>query len=138
MCGNCCSGSTGAVVFSEQEAVNMAAKLAIPVPDFYKIYARKRGRGESRRWELKEVRRANKDYDCVFLDRNTMPGKAICSLYKDRPLQCKTWPFWPENLESPEAWEEAKQGPEGCPGIGKGNVLVPYDEIIQTRDNAGL
>eukprot|EP00961_Rhodomonas_salina_P046921 629705-Rhodomonas_salina.2 len=31
-----------------------------------------------------------------------MKGKAICSLYEARPKQCRTWPFWPENLASPE------------------------------------
>ena len=138
MCGACCSGSTGSVRFTDQEAERMALKLGISVDDFMTKYTRRIGKGATSRSELKEIRVANsRSYDCVFLDRSAIPGKAICALYDARPLQCKTWPFWPEVLESPETWELAKRGAEGCPGIGKGSV-IPYDEIVRQRDNSGL
>ena len=112
----------------------MAAKLTITTDDFYSKYTRKRGKGATAHVELKEIRAPDgKGYDCVFLDRQSMPGKAICSLYKQRPLQCKTWPFWNDIIETPQAWEAAKLGPEGCPGLGKGDV-VPYAEIVRLRD----
>lgn len=133
MCGNCCSGSSGSVRFSDNEALEMASQMKLSVEDFYLKYTRRRGRGSRSYFELKEVRRDNGDMDCVFLDREKIAGKAICSLYGARPGQCRTWPFWPELLESKETWNNAKFGPEGCAGIGKG-IIVPYEEIIRQRD----
>ena len=77
MCGNCCSGTSGTVSFTEDEAVSMANKLDVPLPDFYSTYTRKRGKGQTARIELKEVRAPDgKGWDCVFLDRATMPVSA--------------------------------------------------------------
>lgn len=138
LCGNCCSGTTGTVSFTDVEAEEMSTKLGISKVDFYENYTRRVGKGQKSRFELKELRVGNsRSYDCIFLDRATIPGKAICKLYESRPLQCRTWPFWPEILESKESWEQAKKGVEGCPGIGVGEV-IDYDEILEQRDNAGL
>ena len=30
-----------------------------------------------------------------------------CTVYPVRPLQCRTWPFWPENLSSKQSWDHA-------------------------------
>ena len=133
MCGNCCSGSSGSVRFTDSEADIMAAQLQITTDDFYSKYTRRRGRGTKAYFELKETRTVSGAMDCIFLDRDKIRGKAICSLYGARPNQCRTWPFWPELLENETAWKNAKLGPEGCPGIGKGTV-VPYEEIIRQRD----
>ncbi len=108
-CGNCCSGSPGYVRFSPEESERMAAHLGIDVDEFLRRYARKRGG----RWSLKEIETEG-GYDCVFLARDAETGSARCSIYPVRPEQCRTWPFWPENLKSPEAWESAA---EGCPGM---------------------
>lgn len=84
LCGNCCSGSSGTVRFTEAEAEAMARKLSVPLTDFYLNYTRKRGKGQTARVELKEVRAPDgRGWDCVFLDRTTMPGKAICGLYQE-------------------------------------------------------
>lgn len=133
MCGNCCSGSSGSVRFSELEAFEMATLNKVSVEEFYTKFTRRRGRGSKAYFELKEKRRDNGDMDCIFLDREKIPGKAICSLYGSRPAQCRTWPFWPELLEDEKSWKDARLGPEGCPGINKGEV-VPYEEIIRQRD----
>ena len=97
-CGNCCTGPPGAVWFDDAEAQDMAAVLGLDVDTFMKQYTRRIGARRS----LNEHKTSH-GYDCVFLDRDTMPGKALCRLYKARPAQCRTWPFWPELLESPEA-----------------------------------
>ena len=49
--------------------------------------------------------------DCPFLD-----GKR-CSIYPVRPLQCRTFPFWEENLSSPQRWKKLAAF---CPGIDQG------------------
>ena len=61
--------------------------------------------------------------DCTFLDGRTRR----CTIYPVRPAQCRTWPFWNSNLESPEAWDRAKSV---CPGMGQG-PLVPLQIIEQ-------
>jgi len=120
MCGNCCSGSSGSVRFTDEEAVTMAFSLNISLIDFFDRYTRTKRRGSVSYYELKEVKLSDGKFDCIFLDRNAVPGKAICSLYKSRPSQCKSWPFWPEVLESLDVWEESKFGVDGCPGLGVG------------------
>ena len=61
--------------------------------------------------------------DCTFLDGRTRR----CSIYPVRPAQCRTWPFWNSNLESPEMW---KRGQNVCPGMGQGE-LVQLETIQQ-------
>ena len=131
-CGHCCSGSSGSVRFTDAEANAMAAKLAVTKDQYFEQFTRKRGRGKNAYVELKE-KRTKHGYDCVFLDRDTVPGKAICALYEVRPAQCRTWPFWEENLTSKAVWERVRLGPEGCKGIGVGPV-VPYHDIVAQRD----
>ena len=133
MCGNCCSGSSGSVRFTNMEAEKMSAKLQINLTEFYDDYCRKRGSGSNKYYELKE-KRSPDGYDCIFLDSSTIPNKRICSLYEARPLQCQTWPFWEENLSDPETWRNVGKGSEGCAGIGKGNEITPYSEIVRQRD----
>jgi uncharacterized protein len=57
--------------------------------------------------------------DCRFLKDKR------CSAYEGRPTQCRTWPFWPENMTA-RGWQ--KNVAEFCPGVGKGRLHSP-DEI---------
>ena len=47
------------------------------------------------------------------------PSDCGCSVYEARPTQCRTWPFWPENM-TPNAWQ--KDVATLCPGVGKGKL----------------
>lgn len=127
-CGNCCTGPTGFVWFTDEEAQAIADDLGIKLEDFYDRYAeRKFGR-----WSLGEVKRG-KLYDCVFLTWNEDHTKAGCSIYKSRPTQCRTWPFWPSNLKSKKAWDQSAQR---CPGMKHGGTFVPSDQIRILRDRS--
>jgi uncharacterized protein len=126
-CGNCCTGPPGAVWFNEEEGRAMAAKLGISEAEFYRQHARKLGN----RWSLNEVHTEH-GFDCAFLDRQSEPGKAVCSLYEARPMQCRTWPFWPENISSKRAWAAAKKRTP-CPGMDSG-ILIPVEKIRIQRD----
>ena len=46
--------------------------------------------------------------DCIFLEDK------LCSIYKVRPVQCATYPWWPE-LMDPAAWQQ--EGKEVCEGF---------------------
>ena len=57
----------------------------------------------------------NPKADCRFLkDRK-------CSVYAARPTQCRTWPFWPENMNAKTWNTEVKAF---CPGVGKGKLVL--------------
>ncbi len=49
-----------------------------------------------------------------------------CTVYEARPRQCDTWPFWPENIYSREAWE--RRVLSRCPGAGVGRLWT-RDEV---------
>ncbi len=127
MCGNCCTGGPGAVWFTDTEAKAMARALGISDTEFASTYTRTIGSRHS----LNE-HETEHGFDCVFLDRTSRPGAALCRVYLARPSQCSTWPFWPDNLRTRGAWERAKAATP-CPGMGQGN-LVSVDQIRIMRD----
>ena len=51
--------------------------------------------------------------DCPFLEG------ARCRIHPARPAQCRTFPFWPENLRSRAAWRALRAF---CPGVGRGRL----------------
>ncbi|MEZ6243953.1 MAG: YkgJ family cysteine cluster protein [Phycisphaerales bacterium] len=116
-CGACCTGPSGYVSFTPTEAKTIARRLAITPDEFIKSYTTDTPMGPSF-----IERRTEFGFDCVFLDRETIPGRAICSIYEDRPSQCRTWPFWEGNLRSPNHWKVAGRT---CPGIDKGRLHSP-------------
>lgn len=63
---------------------------------------------------------------CRFLD-----GKK-CSVYQARPAQCRTWPFWPENMNA-KTWNNEVR--KFCPGIGKGRLYTEAEiEDLMAQD----
>ncbi len=60
------------------------------------------------------------DGRCLFYDDG-------CSIYPVRPDQCKTYPFWFENLRSVKKWRRLSRE---CPGIGCG-PLYSKDKILK-------
>lgn len=50
---------------------------------------------------------------CIFYDADVG-----CIVYPARPVQCRTWPFWPSNLRE-ENWEESSKF---CPGCNTGKL----------------
>ena len=117
-CGDCCTGAPGFVWVNEQEIAAIAHEIGEPdVEKFSKLYVRKVGT----RFSLKEFPNG----DCVFFD-----GEARkCTVYGARPRQCRTWPFWNSNLESPDDWAHTCQV---CPGSGQGR-LYTIEEIEAQR-----
>ncbi|MDG3002900.1 YkgJ family cysteine cluster protein [Paludisphaera mucosa] len=112
-CGACCTGAPGYVWVTADEVADLA-RLRGETPDEFSLrFVRKVGR----RYSLIE----RPGGDCIFWDR-----EAGCTVYEARPVQCRTWPFWPENVETPEDWEAVT---EICPGSGKGR-RYSADEII--------
>ena len=126
-CGNCCTGPPGAVWFDEAEGRRMAALLGLDIDAFLSRYAHR----IDGKWSLAE-RKTEHGYDCIFLDRGSADGKAVCAVYDARPMQCRTWPFWEGNLRSLRAWRTAKHRTP-CAGMDCG-PLIPIERIRILRD----
>lgn len=93
----------------------MAAALKMDVSLFKRKFIRTRNQ------KLALVEKKNGDnFDCVFLKDNK------CQVYMARPVQCRTYPWWPENLTSEESWMMAAME---CEGISDEGTLVPLEEI---------
>lgn len=129
MCGRCCSGPPGFVIVNEAETAALAKRLGISVAKFKSEYTNMMSEGRS----LNE-KKTEHGLDCIFLDRTTIPGKAICGVYEDRPTQCRTWPFWPSLVKSRRDWDAAGKS---CPGINKGS-LVPVEQVRILRDSFNI
>lgn len=119
-CGNCCSGEPGYVWATREEIRRISEFL-----------------GRTDGWlDRSQLRRVGLYYsltekpggDCVFLKRED--GKALCSIYPVRPLQCRTWPFWNENLGSAGQWAQVHR--DKCPGMNTGRAYT-YVQIEGIR-----
>ena len=105
----------------------MASALGVTDEEFTARFTRE----ITKRRSLNETETVH-GFDCVFLDRTSQPGRALCRVYLARPVQCRTWPFWPENLRTPQDWKGAKSRTP-CPGMDQGK-LIPIEEIRILRD----
>ncbi len=111
-CGDCCTGAPGYVWVNQQEIDGLAERLAMDVDSFEAKFVRKIGVRRS----LIELEGG----DCIFFDNQSRK----CTVYENRPRQCRTWPFWNSNLKSPKTWEETC---EVCPGSGRGKLYQLAD-----------
>lgn len=111
--GNCClsRGEYGYVFLTRDDRVQMAKHLNLALKDFTKKYCDQKNGV----YHLKEESTRT---ECVFLN-----GKR-CNVYEARPVQCRTWPFWPEVMNA-KTWN--KEVKTFCPGVGKGKVHQPEE-----------
>ena len=109
-CGRCCGGGEGYVWVTPQDVENFAKRLGLPVGVFEPAFV----------WTVRGNKRSLKEYpngDCVMLHEKTRG----CKTYEERPLQCRTWPFWPQNLRTENSWKAATAG---CPGCNQGKLYT--------------
>lgn len=112
-CGKCCTGSDGYVFLSPVDIQNLASHLHMSQEDFCRRYTRLVD-GD---YALLDQRNG----DCIFLKKNQ------CDVYQERPVQCRTFPFWTQNLRSKSDWEKAASF---CEGINHPDApTVPLEEI---------
>lgn len=100
--GGCCRGSDGYVWLTMDEMVEIAEAKGIDLESFSNSYLRL----VLGRLALQQ-RRINGEYLCCFFD----PFQRKCTIYPERPEQCRTYPFWEQFRDDPrELLQE-------CPGI---------------------
>jgi len=103
-CGSCCrrNGDYAYVYMAPEEMEQIMEFLEIPRKEFMKNYCS--------RLEGSLILRFRNN-SCPFLDNGT------CSIYKVRPIQCRAWPFWEENLDE---WTWHEEVASICPGANRG------------------
>lgn len=109
--GRCCTsrGSYGYVYFTLADRRRLAKHLGISTQSFTLRYCKK----TNGNYHLKDYQGP-----CQFLKERS------CSIYEARPSQCRTWPFWPENMNA-RTW--SKEIETFCPGVGKGKLYTKED-----------
>ena len=119
---NCCvsRGSYGYVYLSKKDLINIAKYLNVSI----NLFKKKHCEYSDGYLHLKEI---NINGNCQFLK------KKKCSIYTARPMQCRTWPFWKENMNT-KKWNEELL--DFCPGIGKGKLISA--SMIQKKINREL
>ena len=119
---NCCVSreSYGYVYLSQKDLIKIAKYLNVSINLFKKKYCEY----SDGYLHLKEI---NINGNCQFLENKK------CSIYTARPMQCRTWPFWKENMNI-KKWNEELIN--FCPGIGKGKLISA--SMIQKKINREL
>ncbi len=107
-CHACCRHDPGYVFLSRQDLDVLAAGVGLDPAAFVERFARWVDLGSGPVLSLRE----KPNYDCIFWDQG-------CTVYKHRPVQCRTYPFWEGPTTSQEKW---KWEGRFCPGINRGKV----------------
>ena len=112
--GRCCTsrGEYGYIYLTPEDRERLASSLGMSLTEFVSVHCQETDG---------YVHLRNPELDCEFLEG------ARCGVYEGRPEQCRTWPFWPENMKA-RVWR-GEIAPF-CPGIGKGR-LYTAEEIRQ-------
>ncbi len=113
-CGECCHGRGGYqfVYVNDRERKELAEHLGLGAEEFLERYTVFDEDGYP---SLRFV-----DGHCVFLEGTR------CRVHEAKPVQCRTWPFWLELLESPETYQ--REVLDFCPGSRQGE-RVPAAQI---------
>jgi uncharacterized protein len=113
-CGRCCSGDPDHYVYlTSRESESIRRHLGLTTGWFKRRYLRRTPEGEL-------VINNRGGGRCLFLTQDNR-----CGIYAVRPLQCRTYPFWPEVVESKAMWRSESRR---CEGIDHGQV-VPVTRI---------
>lgn len=104
-CANCCD-QDGYVYLSEPDIKRAAKFVGLTAKAFEAKYV----------YRTAHQRRLRKppDKQCPFLEDKR------CGIHPAKPTQCRTFPFWPELIESRKEWARTAKH---CPGIGKGPLI---------------
>jgi Fe-S-cluster containining protein len=113
--GRCClsRGTHGYVYLTLADRRRLAGHLGLPTREFTRRHC---GRHDGHFFLLPaegEPARPDQARACRYLD-----GRR-CGVYDARPAQCRTWPFWPENMRA-RAWD--REVAAFCPGVGRGRL----------------
>ncbi|KAG6976041.1 hypothetical protein JG688_00001763 [Phytophthora aleatoria] len=107
-CGKCCTGIGGRVRVNDREVEELATATDSSISEFKQKFTRtvKEDVGGQKRTQL-VLKQTSDDKQCIFLQGSK------CSVYQARPIQCRTFPWWPQHLVSDYDWQLAAADCEG-------------------------
>jgi Fe-S-cluster containining protein len=117
-CGECCRSRNGQpswVYVTLDERRRLARHFKLRTSAFTRRYCEK----TNGFFHLR-----NPSSDCLFLDG------ARCTVYAARPGQCRTYPFWNENMGTREWAKTARE----CEGIGRGRLWTREEIELRLQD----
>ncbi len=118
-CGRCCIGGGEYHVFlTDDAAETIRQHLQLGRAWFRRRYLRRLPDGD-------QVAAMSRSGRCIFLGKDNG-----CKIYAVRPVQCRTYPFWPEVVNSRTSW--TREG-RRCEGIDRGRI-VPLSRIRKALD----
>lgn len=121
-CGACCSGPAEGYIWVTRPEVELIADcLEISVSRLRRQYLKRVGLRTT-------IIEHEYTKDCVFLRK--IDDQRQCIIYPVRPSQCRTWPFWADNLKNASNWNKAARK---CPGINRGR-LYTREQIEQIKN----
>jgi uncharacterized protein len=97
-CGKCCQREGGNVYMNREEFTAAAAYLQMDETTFVRKYSKHVLYDET--GEVSWIHFSSDNGSCVFLDAETKH----CIIHDVKPIQCRTYPFYPSLLKSPQAW----------------------------------
>jgi Fe-S-cluster containining protein len=112
-CGICCE-RPGFIYFHREEAALIARHLGMSLRGFLRKFGKKQEDGNGY-----EVRLVSEGM-CPFY----LKAEKTCGIHPVKFVQCRTYPFWPENVAGPDTWAETRRE---CEGIGQGPKVVKRD-----------
>lgn len=118
-CTECCR-QTGYVYLTEKDLARAARFLGMSRRAFEARYVHR----TRHRLRLRKPRNSQ----CHFLEAER------CAIHPAKPTQCRVFPFWPELVESREAW---KATAAWCPGIGAGPLIQIGTALELSREMRG-
>lgn len=106
-CNLCCRFDSGYVWLSRRDLADLAAGLDLTVDEVVRRYCRVVDIAGFRQLSLRE----QENMDCIFWRNGS------CSVYRSRPLQCRSFPFWSHQMVDRETWDRTG---DHCPGVNQG------------------
>mmetsp|Transcript_14612 Transcript_14612/g.24929 ORF Transcript_14612/g.24929 Transcript_14612/m.24929 type:complete len:197 (+) Transcript_14612:65-655(+) len=121
-CGKCCS-NPGTVWANQEEIRKIATHLSLSEENFVSEYAKYFGNG----WF--QLKKKEDTFECFFLN------DGLCSINAVKPLQCSTYPYWPDVVTNPGSWMiEAR---DVCEGINHEEApQIPADHVREQLQTA--
>lgn len=124
-CGKCCEehGDYTYVYLVQPDIESISGYLGLTTDEFLEKYCHRKG-------GVTFLEMRPNDSHCPFFE------KGSCVIYRVRPVQCRTWPFWMGNLVK-ETWDDDVL--PLCPGIGKGRLYTKEEiEDIAVKSEEGF
>lgn len=110
-CGKCCQND-GDVWFDIDEFADLCKYLNLSPEDTIEKYGDFVKGSFIRMKSKKDLSAYGGDDSCIFLGED---GKK-CTVYGARPVQCKTYPYWPRLLSNQSEWDNEAVVEDHLPG----------------------